>query len=1376
VTSAELAKVSALPSGALASFKDSEDADEERSSVSSLADIKPLSGFESVKNLLRSLFRINSGARIGVMTDEEIYEANKKAEMAAIEKEGTGKMEPSTALRYTHAPTYELETMVEAVDILAFSQRIIEDRNVSLFLRAFFNWESGADTRPPPEMYADIMKASRELTLETESFDAVMIDVLMFEHTPLVQSTLEVLMAHHSMSRTLFDNANNVQLLASGKREKQHKIVDQMFQQLEQNAETHELWGELQSEEDRDTNRQTKAILKELIEMARTPRYVLEFDEEFSPDVDVQNLYRNLGCFEICFKVLGLLDSVEEDENGELSEVALNTRDLCLLTNTLLYWFFLGNAKNQELGYTELEFFLESLGDEIKSHLIIRAIFFGNETLMKTVPHSHLATMVECIVKEGRSPAYLALFASIAHVGEKNIVENQFEIVKTLTSPGRLQKCACFFCPVDHPDYEEKRALMAPFLDRTDDVSLEELPPLLAYHLVFLEVMSGCTVGKLNITTVEAKVQSVFSYVDIVQSILDPGTITCAKIRLGNFFLNSIIEVELKIPGLEQSASIWRLLESFTYVLGYAKDDLRLVEKLGWQSPDISRQKIEWIVVCVLITGGFFNRYYDPSSFRFSEQSNNPERVSISLNQVNEIMLSLFNKIKELYDLDSPRLSAEMKDGVFKAMEALNKKSTKVIISNLVPNSTNALAGAKGQLTGEAKLIQKFKSFVSELENSAVVKEQMMSENVHFISILEKLPTVDEPVVADVRYETLIKKLVSHIRNNMKIVNNQKRIDFRATLTARWIIKAFRTMIENRMGMSIYERDDEGGAEQDEAAAPVVNALNSCGATALCLDLIADGIDEELQLEAVRLGVGLLFKEGGALEVQGLMNSYLSQTNSELFFKQVRLTIQKLQATANWNGVVVLEEGQEPELPDSILIVRFLQLMCEGHYLPNQNVLREQPNNTVSYNLLDDFVNYLNCLSHLPCRTSTTAAIRMAATILEVIQGPCDGNQAHFALNTELIESLNRLNRAKLINDCVEEEEIELKKTSIDILQGLLEGQGAGSVVYERVLSVIHLDIIQIMSKSVTEKEFVDKDGKLQHIQFEPSEEQIILQTECVVLLQMLCNFKPSLYEELGISRNIADIVESGTACIEIIWRGDIHRRFFHIPNVCEFLAKSSKDNLVENVDRSNAENKLIDFLSRSHDLYREVKHQQLLTELGWSGVFSRSNQDNATWSAFSIAIIINILFCVFYDAESGTPGVSNKIAELVIYALNVTQSFLALFVLLLSLVVRSPVNFQAFAAAGMDKLTITFYCVTDARTMYVFLYLVLSVLGLSVADLFLPFLLLDIVAKNSTVRDVLNAVVIPRKQLGMTLVLAIFVTYIYAFFIVSTPRLAIVS
>ena len=89
----------------------------------------------------------------------------------------------------------------------------------------------------------------------------------------------------------------------------------------------------------------------------------------------------------------------------------------------------------------------------------------------------------------------------------------------------------------------------------------------------------------------------------------------------------------------------------------------------------------------------------------------------------------------------------------------------------------------------------------------------------------------------------------------------------------------------------------------------------------------------------------------------------------------------------------------------------------------------------------------------------------MGSAILEVIQGPCVGNQHFFALNTDLIETANRLLRAKYdVRDCDKESEIELKKCILDIFQGLLEGQGTKVAIYEKVLNVIHMDVIVYMA------------------------------------------------------------------------------------------------------------------------------------------------------------------------------------------------------------------------------------------------------------------------------------------------------------------------
>ena len=357
-------------------------------------------------------------------------------------------------------------------------------------------------------------------------------------------------------------------------------------------------------------------------------------------------------------------------------------------------------------------------------------------------------------------------------------------------------------------------------------------------------------------------------------------------------------------------------------------------------------------------------------------------------------------------------------------------------------------------------------------------------------------------------------------------LNQHRFIDPSATKTNVWLIKIFRTMIENRWGMSIYERDDDGGEEQDEAAAEIMGILNECGATKVCLNLLGRGVNVELQSEAIKLIVALLFMEGGAHNVQETIYKTLNRSGSDLFFMHMRTMLQDLMQWHRWHGVITLEdEDDEPDLPNEIILVRMLQLTCEGHYKPNQDIMRDQPNNHTTVNLLDDFVEYLQILDEYKCRTSTAAANAVTATVLEVIQGPCEKNQDHFALNTELLETLNRRMRHRVIGDCDEDDENEVKKTAIDIFQGLLEGQGRRPAIYDRVLSVIHLDVIQMICMSEPEE------GQ------EEGENAADLKTECLVLLQILFDFKPSLREELS-SNDEGDEVtfeNDDVACVEVV-------------------------------------------------------------------------------------------------------------------------------------------------------------------------------------------------------------------------------------------------
>jgi hypothetical protein len=445
--------------------------------------------------------------------------------------------------------------------------------------------------------------------------------------------------------------------------------------------------------------------------------------------------------------------------------------------------------------------------------------------------------------------------------------------------------------------------------------------------------------------------------------------------------------------------------------------------------------------------------------------------------------------------------------------------------------------------------------------------------------------------------------------------------------------------------------------------------------------------------------------------------------------------------------------------------------------------MREQPFNTMSYNLLNDLVNYLNTLSRINCQTSTNAGIRVSAALLEVIQGPCVGNQHHLALNTDLIETMNRLLRAKCINDCIHTEEIELKNTVVDIFQGLLEGQGGKVAIYEKVLSVIHMDIIVFMALGG-----VESDGKNNTLE-EPDEDTKSLNTGCLVLLQMFCDYKLGLKDELGI-RDTLDEVSKNVASIEIMWNGLLQRRFFEIPEICDLFSEPSKQAIVQEVDRSNIENKLLDFITRCHRVYKEIKYQVYLSELKLNHIINPLNLERMTWGAFYVTFIINALFISYYtckditlpsanqDDQSSTfvldkPALliddSSKLMNLVIFILNIILIFLATCTLILYETVEVPVIYETMIEEEKDLPWhhALFYSCFNPMAIYYFIYLVVAILGLAVDHTWLPFLLLDIIVKNDTAKNVLNAVVYPWKPLSITLLIVIFVAYIYAFFLV---------
>jgi hypothetical protein len=148
--------------------------------------------------------------------------------------------------------------------------------------------------------------------------------------------------------------------------------------------------------------------------------------------------------------------------------------------------------------------------------------------------------------------------------------------------------------------------------------------------------------------------------------------------------------------------------------------------------------------------------------------------------------------------------------------------------------------------------------------------------------------------------------------------------------------------------------------------------------------------------------------------------------------------------------------------------------------------------------------------------------------------------------------------RAKCIRDCQEEEEIEMKMVIIDIIQGLLEGQGKKTQVFDKVLSVLHIDIM-LMTCSIPKPVGAADGGDAEEVgggdvsnsgeakrsdagKDEPNEDMIALQAECLVLFETLCDYKKSLRREIEIPESMLEN-RSIVASIELVWMGQLQRR-----------------------------------------------------------------------------------------------------------------------------------------------------------------------------------------------------------------------------------------
>ncbi|XP_015740819.1 inositol 1,4,5-trisphosphate receptor type 3 isoform X1 [Coturnix japonica] len=289
-------------------------------------------------------------------------------------------------------------------------------------------------------------------------------------------------------------------------------------------------------------------------------------------------------------------------------------------------------------------------------------------------------------------------------------------------------------------------------------------------------------------------------------------------------------------------------------------------------------------------------------------------------------------------------------------------------------------------------------------------------------------------------------------------------------------------------------------------------------------------------------------------------------------------------------------------------------------------------------------------------------------------------------------------------------------------------------------------------------------------------------------LTQMLKSTAPVQEEE----EDPLAYYEKHTSQIEIV-RLDrsMEQIIFPVPGICEFLTKETKYRLFTTTEQDEQGSKVSDFFDQSSFLHNEMEWQKKLRSMPLMYWFSRRM---TLWGSisFNLAVFINIIIAFFYPyVEATSMGVLDSPLISLLFWILICFSIMALFTkrygvrpLLVALILRSiyylgiGLTLNILGALNLTNKIVfvvsfvgnrgTFIrgykaMIMDVEFLYHVGYILTSVLGLFVHELFYSILLFDLIYREETLFNVIKSVTRNGRSILLTALLALILVYLFS-------------
>ncbi|XP_041439755.1 inositol 1,4,5-trisphosphate receptor type 3 isoform X2 [Xenopus laevis] len=447
--------------------------------------------------------------------------------------------------------------------------------------------------------------------------------------------------------------------------------------------------------------------------------------------------------------------------------------------------------------------------------------------------------------------------------------------------------------------------------------------------------------------------------------------------------------------------------------------------------------------------------------------------------------------------------------------------------------------------------------------------------------------------------------------------------------------------------------------------------------------------------------------------------------------------------------------------------------------------------------------------------------IQTLETLTEYCQGPCHENQScivtHESNGIDIITALVLNDISPLCKyrmDLV----LQLKDNGSKLLLALMESRHDSENAERILLSLRPQELVDVIKKAYLQDEEGDSSDvspqevghniyilalqlarhnkHLQHLlkpvkRIQEEEESIsaMLSLNNKQFTQMLKSTTAPVQEE---EEDPLSYYAKHTSQIEIV-RMDrsMEQIVFSVPSICKFLTEETKHRVFTTTEQDEQGSKVSDFFDQSAFLHNEMEWQRKLRSMPLMYWFSGRMTLWGTIS-FNLAVFINLIIAFFYPyVEGASIGILDSPLISLLFWGMVCFSIMSLFTkrygfrpLIVALILRSVyylgIGPTLYILGGLNLTNKIVFVVSfvgnrgtfirgykamvmDVEFLYHVAYILTSVLGLFIHELFYSILLFDLIYREETLFNVIKSVTRNGRSILLTALLALILVYLFS-------------